>query len=230
MKPSDTDIQELERLLKLFYDGNTTARQEERLYALAAEAEGETMPTHLQADLRMLRDTGRARRSVRMARDAGCTEFLDTLTGTAPEPRRRGRKGWWGILGISAAAAAVAALCFNVSRVSISQVTDTPPAVQLAATSEPYSIPAPTTDIEDVETETEETVAETETQRHRRAPSPTRRSNDLYTGQREVTDPEEAARLVRESCMLLSHVLGKASEGREAAITRLETSLTTIPQ
>ena len=49
MKPSDTDIQELERLLKLFYDGNTTARQEERLYALAAEAEGETMPTHLQA-------------------------------------------------------------------------------------------------------------------------------------------------------------------------------------
>ena len=44
MKPSDTDIQELERLLKLFYDGNTTARQEERLYALAAEAEGETMP------------------------------------------------------------------------------------------------------------------------------------------------------------------------------------------
>ena len=102
MKPSDTDIQELERLLKLFYDGNTTARQEERLYALAAEAEGETMPTHLQADLRMLRDTGLARRSVLMARDAGFTEFLDTLTGTAPEPRRRGRKGWWGILGISA--------------------------------------------------------------------------------------------------------------------------------
>ncbi len=230
MKPSDTDIQELERLLKLFYDGNTTARQEERLYALAAEAEGETKPTHLQADLTMLRDTGLARRSVLMARDAGFTEFLDTLTGTAPEPRRRGRKSLWGILGISAAAAAVAALCFNVSRVSIPQVTDTQPAVQLAATSEPYSIPSPTADREDVETETEETVAETETQRHRRAPSPARRSNDRHVVQREVTDPEEAARLVRESCMLLSHVLGKASEGREAAITRLETSLTTIPQ
>lgn len=229
MKPSDTDIQELERLLKLFYDGNTTARQEERLYALAAEAEGETMPTHLQADLTMLRDTGLARRSILMARDAGFTEFLDTLTGTAPEPPAR-RKSLWGILGISAAAAAVAALCFNVSRVSIPQVTDTQPAVQLAATSEPYSIPSPTADREDVETETEETVAETETQRHRRAPSPTRRSNDRHVVQREVTDPEEAARLVRESCMLLSHVLGKASEGREAAITRLETSLTTIPQ
>lgn len=205
MKSSDLD--KYRNLLRLYYDGETTPRQERELEAMALGADMELLPEDLKADTAMLRE------SARLSADAASfSATLDSITAQqqTSAPRRRRRIAPWILSAVSAAA--VAAAVFYVGFSSGEKAsTITPSAQTLVAKAESPAEPVPETaeephqisDPAPVPSAAQTTASASPSHQYSTAPKTTAPNS----GTVEITDVEEASEIVNNALGLLARNL-----------------------
>lgn len=205
MKSSDLD--KYRNLLRLYYDGETTPRQERELEAMALRADMELLPEDLKADTAMLRE------SARLSADAAT--FSATLDGIAAPsrtsaPRRRRRIAPWILSAVSAAA--VAATVLYVGFGSGEKVSTMAPSAQtLVAKAESPAEPVPETaeephqisDPAPIPSAAQTAASATPAHQYSAAPKTTAPNS----GTVEITDVEEASEIVNNALGLLARNL-----------------------
>lgn len=203
MKSSDLD--KYRNLLRLYYDGETTPRQERELEAMALGADVELLPEDLKADTAMLRE------SASLSADAATfSATLDSITAQqqTSAPRRRRRIAPWILSTVSAAAVAAAVFyvgfgsgekssTINPSAQTLVAKTESPAKQSPEVVEEPRPLPDPVP---------APTAAKPESSTaHQHPVTPKTTAPD--SGTVEITDVEEASEIVNNALGLLAHNL-----------------------
>lgn len=225
-----SDIQEFRALLTEWTDGDATLAQERRLETLAASlsADKEAMADKaLRQDVELILSLSG---SVTAKETKEFGEFLDSLTLPAAKSRRK----WPLIAGITSAAAAVllfALLPLHHAQEPQTPVPELPASISTPAPAAPIAAlkaePAPEPAIEP------ETTPSTRPQAHHPKPKAAEEPEQNpkeYLEPREVTDPEEAAEILRQSFACLTKARNRAEDGTLEAIATLDCNLEIVCQ
>lgn len=225
-----SDIQEFRALLTEWTDGDATLAQERRLETLAASlsADKEAMADKaLRQDVEFILSLSG---SVTAKETKEFGEFLDSLSLPAAKSHRK----WPLIAGITSAAAAVllfALLPLRHAQEPQTPVPGLPASVSTPAPAAPIAVlkaePTPEPAIE------LETTPSTRRQAHHHKPKTAEEPEQNpkeYLEPREVTDPEEAAEILRQSFACLTKARNRAEDGTLEAIATLDCNLEIVCQ
>lgn len=227
------DINRFRILLDRYYAGDTTSEQEQELMKMAKSFDLDNMPTDIVDDVRMLCDMSTLSGDARQFAD-----FLDALPPNVdikPSRRRFNRTIW-----ISAAASVALlltvggfALFNNDSHESTKMIAKTERVANVKVqTNEITSIK----DVKDdellkVDNDKSELIASTKPKKTTRQTKSVKEQisvTDEESNYIEVTDPEEAARIFRQSLNLISQNMSVAESSIDVAERSLQTTSKTI--
>lgn len=227
------DINRFRILLDRYYAGDTTSEQEQELMKMAKSFDRDNMPTDIVDDVRMLCDMSTLSGDARQFAD-----FLDALPPNVdikPSRRRFNRTIW-----ISAAASVALlltvggfALFNNDSHESTKMIAKTERVANVKVqTNEITSIK----DVKDdellkVDNDKSELIASTKPKKTTRQTKSVKEQisvTDEESNYLEVTDPEEAARIFRQSLNLISQNMSVAESSIDVAERSLQTTSKTI--
>lgn len=227
------DINRFRILLDRYYAGDTTSEQEQELMKMAKSFDRDNMPTDIVDDVRMLCDMSTLSGDARQFAD-----FLDALPPNVdikPSRRRFNRTIW-----ISAAASVALlltvggfALFNNDSHESTKMIAKTERVANVKVqTNEITSIK----DVKDdellkVDNDKSELIASTKPKKTTRQTKSVKEQisvTDEESNYIEVTDPEEAARIFRQSLNLISQNMSVAESSIDVAERSLQTTSKTI--
>lgn len=227
------DINRFRILLDRYYAGDTTSEQEQELMKMAKSFDRDNMPTDIVDDVRMLCDMSTLSGDARQFAD-----FLDALPPNVdikPSRRRLNRTVW-----ISAAASVALlltvggfALFNNDSNESTKMIAKTERVANVKVqTNEMTSIK----DVKDdellkVDNDKSELIASTKPKKTTRQTKSVKEQisvTDEESNYIEVTDPEEAARIFRQSLNLISQNMSVAESSIDVAERSLQTTSKTI--
>lgn len=236
-----TDIQEFKKLFGLWLEAGTDREQERRLGELARRLRTEELEPELRADVLLAATLGAP---LKLAETPGLdtaafAAFVDeTLTGV-PRRARRNRFRKWGVLTTAAAAAVLLAVMTArhadpVQESGVREDAVTKTARVLARESEAQTVKTLQTNLPEAMPDAEEGAATAKAVRHpavqateaEYARAVQGRAEETETLEvREVTDPEEAALILSESCNLLASCLTKAENSTQEAIVTLNDNI-----
>lgn len=227
------DINRFRILLERYYAGDTTSEQEQELMKMAKSFDRDNMPTDIVDDVRMLCDMSTLSGDARQFAD-----FLDALPPNVdikPSRRRLNRTVW-----ISAAASV--ALLLTVGGFALFNNDSNESTKMIAKTERVANVKVQTneiTSIKDVkddellkvDNDKSELIASTKPKKTTRQTKSVKEQisvTDEESNYIEVTDPEEAARIFRQSLNLISQNMSVAESSIDVAERSLQTTSKTI--
>lgn len=232
-----SDIQKFRELFALWLEAAATPRQERRLSQLAAGLAGKTGDPALEKDIALiltLDSMGEA--SVQADPELQPEQFAAFVEETvqATPTRRRHRFALWSAIG--AATASAAAVLLLVISGPGSQPADTPgptaaatPAMAVASKPQPEApqpAPRPETQPAPRRSDRPARAARPAPALSPAASTPALEEQTLQV--REVTDPQEAALIISESCNLLASCISRAGEDTRQAISTVNENINSI--
>lgn len=244
MNDKATDIQEFRELFGLWLEAETDREQERRLGELALSLRGEELDGQLRADVLLaasLDILGKTDEPLEALDPDGFAAFVDKTVARSPGPARRRRIRLWGA--VSAFSAAAAVLLAVVSVRDGNEAVEPVKATQAAVEQQGGRTLALSVEARQGEPRHEERAQAPRIPAQKAAevrpatvPSPSpiagqtlsaaRSEEEAETLEvREVTDPEEAALILSESCNLLASCLTKAENSTQEAIVTLNDNI-----
>lgn len=240
MNDKATDIQEFRELFGLWLEAETDREQERRLGELALSLRGEELDGQLRADVLLaasLDILGKTDEPLEALDPDGFAAFVDKTVARSPGPARRRRIRLWGA--VSAFSAAAAVLLAVVSVRDGNEAVEPVKATQAAVEQQGGRTLALSVEARQGEPRHEERAQAPRIPAEVRpatVPSPrpiagqtlsaARSEEEAETLEvREVTDPEEAALILSESCNLLASCLTKAENSTQEAIETLNDNI-----
>lgn len=237
-----SDIQEFRKLFALWLEAETTRAQESRLRELAEGLKADTLDPDLYNDVMLIASLG----VVADEASAACGEFdsdafvafVDKTVESGSPKRRSYRLLWTGIASAAAAAVLLLVTVGKHDREAVVSQTTMPVAVETQTVHIAKTEVQPEVYVEPVKAEPDRNVKPAEAPRIAKTSKPVvcvaaeeataiQEETDVLDV-REVTDPDEAARILSESCNLLAFCMSKAEESTQEAIMTLNDNINII--
>lgn len=242
-----TDIQEFRELSGLWLEAGTDREQERLLGELARRLQAEELEPELRADVLLAATLGAPEKLAETPGldPAAFAAFVDETVACVPPRARRNRFRKWGVLTTSAAAAVLLA----VMTLRHAEPVQTDGALEGNAVTKTAQVSARNGGAQPVRTlhadgtgtmpDTEEEAATVKAVRHPAVRATEAKVTEAEHARavqvheeeaetlemREVTDPEEAALILSESCNLLASCLTKAEHSTQEAIVTLNDNI-----